>query len=424
MIGLLFKGATINLRYFKMKKAIVLGGTHDHIRLIEILKGKGYFTYLIDYLENPPARNHADEYVRESILDMEAVSSLSNKIKPNIVMAACIDQALLTTAQLCEKLKLPCHISYQTAIELTNKALMKNKFAAHQIPTTPFIVQRVLQPESVARLKFPLVVKPVDSNSSKGISKIITQKELESAAITALAHSRSKHIIMEEYMEGEEFSVDVAVKNGVPTVLLVTKNIKMPQSEKTFTIVQSYFPATTDTTLLSKINDIVKQIVVAYNIRNSPLLVQLIHNNGELYVIEFSARLGGGSKHHLIKKITGFDVLEWFVDVIHSQSKEISIRQNYNYACINYLYARKGKIASFEGFEESAAEGIIDEYYYYKTPGMQITNHIASSDRPAGYLITDQKYDSFLKKLTLANEKIAVLDEHGSSLTINNQVVS
>jgi biotin carboxylase len=402
-----------------MKKAIILGGTHDHIRLIEILKEKGYYTYLIDYLENPPARRFADEHIRESTLDMESVTNLAKEINPDLLMAACIDQALLTMAYVCEKLSLPCHISYQTALELTNKALMKSKFIKHQIPTTPFVILKSVDFRSVAGLKHPLVVKPVDSNSSKGITKVNTYSDLESAAMIAFSQSRTKEIVVEEFMEGEEFSVDVAVKNGEPSILLVTKNIKMQQNENTFTITQSYFPAITDEALLKKIHNIVLKIVLAYNIQSSPLLVQMIHNKGEFNVIEFSARLGGGSKHHLIKKITGFDALEWFVDVVLTQPKSVSIQQMVQYACINYIYAKNGIIAGFEGFNELLNEGIIDDYYLYKTPGMEINNHIASSDRPAGFLIAELDYAVFKRRQEIAVKSISILDEYGSSMLIN-----
>lgn len=401
-----------------MKKAIVLGGTHDHIRLIEILKVKGYYTILIDYFENPPARVFADEHIRESTLNLEAVTNLAKEIRPDIVITACIDQALLTMAYVCEKLALPCHISYQTALELTNKAYMKSKFREHQISTTPFVVHNSLNLETFTGLKFPIVVKPVDSNSSKGITKVKIYSDLEEAVRIAFSHSRAKEIIIEEFVDGEEFSVDVAVKDGEPTVLLVTKNIKMRRNENTFTITQSYYPATTDKLILSEINEIIKKIVIAFNIQNSPLLVQLIHNHGTLNVIESSARLGGGSKHHLIKKITGFNALEWFVDVILSQSKAVIIEQKYKYACINYVYAKNGKIAYFVGFDELIKNGIIDEYYLYKTPGMEITNHIASSDRPAGYLIAENDFDKFMRKRTVAFKKIQINDDCGFSMVM------
>lgn len=403
-----------------MKKAIVLGGTHDHIRLIEILREKGYYIYLIDYLDNPPAKIYSDEFIKESTLDIDVVTNIAKRIQPDLLMVACIDQPLLTMANVCENLNLPCHISFQTALELTNKAYMKIKFIENQIPTSTFIVQNAFDKKSVSGLKFPLVGKPVDSNSSKGITKAKTMEELEIAAKIAFRESRDKRIIIEEFLEGEEFSVDAMVKNGEPTILLVTKNNKSKQNLNSFTITQSYFPATSDPVLLTSIQEIVRKIVLAYNIRNSPLLVQMIHNNGELNVIEFSARIGGGSKHHLIKKLTGFDILKYFVEILLGENEDVVIKQYYNFGSINYIYATNGIIGGFKGFDELVSTGIIDDYYLYKTIGMKITNHIASSDRPAGYLITDNDFTDFEENLSCALGFLDIVDPNGESIIIKN----
>lgn len=91
-----------------MQKAIVLGGTHDHITLIELLKQRSYYTILIDYYENPIAKEYADEFIRESTTDKETVLEIAKKNNVNLVIAACIDSALATMAYVSEKLNLPC----------------------------------------------------------------------------------------------------------------------------------------------------------------------------------------------------------------------------------------------------------------------------------------------------------------------------
>ncbi len=402
-----------------MKKAIVLGGTHDHIKLIEILRNREFHVTLIDYLDNPPARLYSDKFIQESTLDVNAVANIAAIVKPNILITTCIDQALLTMAYVCDKLRLPCHIDYQTTLELTNKEYMKRKLCQNQIPTSSYIAQKISDPAETVDLKFPLVVKPVDSNSSKGIIKVQNNEQLENARKFAFSKSRVKTIIIEEFLKGEEFSVDVAVKNGEPKILMVTRNNKVQSNKDYFTINQSDYPATNDVDLLKNIENIVKKIVVAYKIHDSPLLVQLIHYKGDLNVIEFSARLGGGSKHHMIKRITGFDVLEWFVDLILSKSGKIQVRQNYKFACMKYIYGKNGKIANFMGFDGLKKEGIIDDFFLYKNQGMEISNHIASSDRAAGLFVTDNDYNSLKRRLRIANEQIDILDYSGNSILLN-----
>jgi len=233
-----------------MKKAIILGGTNDHIKLISILKAKGYYTILIDYYENPPAKKYADKHIKESTLDVDKILEIALEIKPEIVIATCIDQSLLTMAFICEKLDLPCHISYQTALELTNKVYMKRLFFSHNIPTTKFIVIDDINIMTDLDLKFPVVVKPADSNSSKGVYKIFNQNRVEAAIRNAFTYSRSHEVVIEEYAFGEEFSVDVIVNDFEPTIILVSKNIKYKKNKNNFTIIQSLYPATNDNKII------------------------------------------------------------------------------------------------------------------------------------------------------------------------------
>lgn len=404
-----------------MKKAIVLGGTHDHIRLIEILKEKGYYTVLVDYLENPPAKEFADEHIRESTLDMNAVLDLAKTIKPELVITACIDQALLTMAFVCEKLGLPCHIDYQTALELTNKAYMKLKFVSNNIPTSKFLILNDLGTIPSHELVFPLVVKPADGNGSKGITKVQDSRGVKDAMSRALSFSRFKKVVIEEFLDGVEFSVDVVIKDYEPNIVLVTRNIKMQENKSMFTIIQSLFPATHDPTILDEIKSIVKRIALAYDIRNSPLLVQFIYHDEKLYVIEFSARLGGGSKHYLIRKITDFDLLKWFINMLLAEADAVYLKvSKYAFACVNYIYTKNGMIESSVNFDRLLRDGVIDQYFMYKPLGVVVNDHIASSDRYAGYLVVADSYYDLESKILTAKSQLHLLDAKGDDLILRN----
>lgn len=403
-----------------MKKAIILGGTHDHIALVELIKGKGYFTILVDHLENPPAKGFADKYLRESTLDHQKVLEIARYEKPAIVISACIDQALLTMAFICEELGLPCHISYHTALALTNKALMKEMFVKHDIPTSKYCIvksDKELLPEG---LRYPLVVKPADSNSSKGVTKVHSVNELEKAVENAFGYTRSSRVVIEEFTEGDELSVDVVVIDFQPHIVLVTKNIKMQQNENLFTIVQNFFPGTEDPALIEQIRLIAGKIASTYNICNGPLLIQLIYDGTKISVVEFSARIGGGSKHHQIKLITGFDILTCFVDLLLTGSINTpEILHKCNYALMNYVYAMNGIIKKFIGFDELKKQAVIEEYFYYKLPGSEVTNHVSSADRLAGLLITAKSRQELIKKLQRSDNQLKLLDLYENDLMIH-----
>ncbi len=402
-----------------MKKAIILGGTHDHIRLLEILKLKGYYTILIDYLENPPAKLYANEHIIESTLNHEAVLEIANRIKPDLLIATCIDQALLTMAFIAEELGMACHISYKSALALTNKILMKSIIVENDIPTSHYFVLKNNIIDSSFNLTFPLVVKPSDSNSSKGISKVANKPELTKAIQVALEYSRSHEAIVEEFKEGEEYSVDIIIKDFEPIVLLVTKNIKAKRNEGNLTIVQNLYVPMGNPGLLQKIVDVAKRIALAYNLKNAPLLLQLIYNAGDISVIEFSSRIGGGSKHHFIKKLTGFDILDYFVEILLGNKPAVKCSYNYQFACMNYIYGYPGKIKEFKGFDFLAEQDIIADRFYYKTSGMDISGHNSSADRPAGFMVIADNIQELQSKIETADKNLAIISNENRDLMIH-----
>src|SRR5690554_4584718 len=117
-----------------MKTAIVLGGTHDHIYLIELLQAQNYLVILIDYLTDPPAKTTADEHIAESALDKKTVLRIAMERKAELVISLCTDQTLPVMAYVCSQLGLPCHLTHVQSLSLTNKSEMKRRLKKGRIP--------------------------------------------------------------------------------------------------------------------------------------------------------------------------------------------------------------------------------------------------------------------------------------------------
>lgn len=102
-------------------KILVLAGGFDQIALINELKNRNHDVILADYFPNPPAKKYAHKHYQVSTLDEDAIFNLAKKENVDLLTTACTDQALLTVAKVSEKLNLPCYISYETALNVTNK---------------------------------------------------------------------------------------------------------------------------------------------------------------------------------------------------------------------------------------------------------------------------------------------------------------
>ena len=157
-------------------RAIILGGVAPHIELIKNLKKRGYETILLDYYENPPAREYADRFYRISTLDYEAVKEAAEKEKADLILTICVDHANVIMCRAAAELGLPAPYSYHTALMTTNKGLMKQQMMASGIQTGKFCV--LYSPsDSVTGLGVPVAVKPVDNNGSKGARKAETEQD-------------------------------------------------------------------------------------------------------------------------------------------------------------------------------------------------------------------------------------------------------
>lgn len=400
-------------------KILVLAGGFDQIELIKLLKIRGHYVLLADYSENPPAANFADKFFRISTLDEEAILKLAEDCNVDLVTTACTDQALLTAARVSEKLKLPFYLDTYTAELVTNKKAMKQRFFEYNIPTSKFKVfeDGIFDLDKISEFNYPLVVKPCDCNSSKGISKVWNSEELSLAFDVAYKLSRSNTVICEEYADGDEISIDGWIDNDGAKLLSVSMTNKIINNDDSFTIYQSKYPIEMSEVLISKIERILYDISEAFSLKNCPVLVQAIVKDDSVSVIEFSARMGGGSKYKLIEYMTGVKIMDIYVERILG-----NVNQIVNPICsddfieLDYVYSNNGIFDYFTGFDDLLSKGIVKDLFVYKTKGDIITKHTTSSDRILGFLLAEKSVDELNEKRKIVLENFDIFDSNGKSL--------
>lgn len=399
-------------------KALVLAGGYPQIALIKELKRRGVTVVLADWGANPVAKPYADIFYQASTLDIDAITEVAKKEKVDFLITACTDQALLTVAKVSEELGLPCYVDYKTALDVTNKSYMKEKFAEAGVPTAKFVVMGELEEEKIKDMKFPLIVKPVDCNSSKGVKKVLNMEELKTAFADAVRYSRTNTAIVEDFVSGEEISVDIYVEDGKANVLCVSNSEKIAADDK-FVIFRGKYPAVADESILAKIEDTAQKIADAFGIKNSPMLVQLICDGKDVYVLEFSARTGGGVKFQLIKRASGFDVLKAVADLTMGIKPHLEKTAPENKYIVNeFIYCKAGVFDHLEGLEELKSKGIISEYFQFKSKGIEFDGSIENSgDRIGGFTVQADTVEDLRQKHRIAAETLKVVGSKGEDMT-------
>ena len=398
-------------------RVLVLAGGFDQIALILELKNRGHHVVLVDYYENPPAKPYSDKHIVASTLDIEKVALIAKAEKIELICTACTDQALLTVACVSERLGLPCYISYQTGLNVTNKSYMKDVLVKNNIPTSKYSIVSNADLNSIKGFTFPLVVKPVDCNSSKGVKRVDNEDEFMVFVRDALNCSRTHTAIVEEYKEGTEISADFYIDHGEAKFLSATASFKI-KNRKSFTILGSDYPAV-DCMQQEKLVAIASSISKAFALDNTPLLIQVINNKDENSVLEFSARMGGGSKYRLIQVLSGVDIMSTYVDRILGGFPTVTPVKQVDFCKLIYLYCKPGVFDHVEGFDELVSEGFIDDFFVYKTKGMEINGAETSGDRPAGYLCTSSSREVLNKKIKFIDSRLKVVSKEGDDIMLH-----
>ncbi len=334
------------------KKILLLGGSHAQIPAIKAAKAKGLHVLLCDYLPDPPGRRHADEFHNISTTDMDAVLDLARRRRIDYIMAYATDPATPTAAYVAEALGLPGS-SLESIRKLSDKdrfrqlmrecGLRTPRFAClsgtQELPET-WPQERVdgagaeadagLNDTAGTRVRadnqafaeamqYPLIVKPVDSSGSKGVTKIGHADEFPLAAERALGHSRSKRVIVEEFIEADRGDLhgDGFVVDGQLVFSLLGDHLYQSEANP-FNPTGTSWPSTQPGDVIRRTNRQVQQIITASGYQNGPINIEArINAAGELYIMEVGPRNGGHFVPQAIAYASGFNLVDAALEVMN-----------------------------------------------------------------------------------------------------------
>ena len=397
-------------------KALVLAGGLPQIALIKELQNRGITTVLCDYYPNPVAKPYADTFYQISTLDIPAITRVAKEEQVDFLITCCTDQALLTVAKVSEELGLPCYIDYQTGLNVTNKQYMKQVFNRFDIPTAKHVIMASYQEELLSGFRFPLIVKPVDCNSSKGVMRCENHEELKPAVEAAIGYSRTNTAIVEEFIDGPELSVDVYVENGTAHILNISQLDKLPLENK-FIIFRSKSPASMCDALYRSIQTTAQSIADTFGLKNAPMLIQMISNGQDAFVLEFSARTGGGEKYLMLPKLSGFDPIKAVVDLSLGEKPCVPAQRPVEtFFATEFIYCHAGTFHHLENFEKLKSEGILFDYYCFHPPGTEFDKIASSGDRVGGFSLVASSKEKLQEYHEIALRELKVIDHIGADI--------
>ena len=272
-----------------MRKIFILGGSTLQLDLILEAKKMFFYTIVIDMDKNCIGSKWCDKFLNIDIAEKELILEKAKLFNIDLILTSSTELGNLTACWVGEKLRLNTNL-YQTALNTTNKLLMKKIFNKNNILTAKY--KKI---SSVHDLKewniFPCIMKPSDSSAGKGLSYIVTKEELNKYYFKAMKYSKNSHIIVEEYIEGKQYSVETISTNKKHQLLTINREKinNLPNiMERSHTI-----PANINSTTINKITDLTIKILNIFNIKFGASHIEFRISDGNIYIIEIASRTGG-----------------------------------------------------------------------------------------------------------------------------------
>ena len=322
-----------------MKKLAIIGASYLQEPLIQKAKQKGIETHVFAWAAGDVGEKSADYFYPISIVEKEQILDKCKEIGIDGICSIASDLAAITVNYVAANMRLTGNSMASVEVS-TNKHAMRKCFEKNQDPSPKSI--RVCSVEDLdgVDLDYPVIVKPVDRSGSRGITKLDNSEGLKEAISRAKEQGFEKCALVEEFAEGEEYSVEFVSWHGEHEFLAMTK--KYTTGAPMFIETGHMEPAPVGSDVLEKVKRIVTHALSSLGIENGASHSELkISKAGDIKLIEIGGRMGGDNiGSSLVELSTGYDFVSAVIDIA------LGIKPNYqkskeNFAGIRFIFTEK-----------------------------------------------------------------------------------
>ncbi len=367
-----------------MKKLVIIGANDFQNQLILKAKSLGYETHVFAWRDGAVGEKTADYFYPVSIVEKEEILEECRRIQPDGVCSIASDLAAITVNYVAEKLGLPCNATAYTDIQ-TNKYAMRGALHAAGLPCPRFLCADADTDfaKELEGFTFPLIVKPTDRSGSRNIMKLESLDGMEQAVSQACETSFEHKAIVEEYLTGDEYSMETISYRGQHHFLAITK--KYTTGAPHFIETGHKQPSGLPEDTVARAKEVIFRALDALHVENSAGHAEFrVDAQGNIHIIEIGARMGGdciGSD--LVYLSTGHDFVKMVIDVACGNPPELAEQPLCREAQIRFLFDQKD-LDDFYAWKETHEQEI------YRVSEFELENigNVTDSSTRIGYYIT------------------------------------
>lgn len=371
-----------------MDKLLVLAAGILQIPIIKKAKEMGIYVVAADGSDHAPGLPLADKAIVANICDKELMLDICKQEGITGVIHPCSEVSMNVMGYINDRLGL-AGISEETAYRATNKALMRKAFAKYGA-SSPRSIETFTADEAwkvYQGMEGNGILKPSRNSGSRGIAKITKETSYAdfcSAFSVSMENSRDNSVLIEDFIEGPEFSIEVLVYNDEAHILTITDKITTEAPH--FVELGHSQPTQLSPEMQDSVRQTVKDGIRALGLNNCAAHAEVKIQQGNVYIMEIGARLGGDFiTTNLTPLSTGIDMVAGAINIALGHEPDMMPKHEPQGACVRYITPHPGIVKSIEMVDD--VPEYVDEYEVYKQVGDTVSEICSSLDR-SGHVIT------------------------------------
>lgn len=389
---------------------MVLGAGLLQTPVIKKAREIGHYVIAVDDDPKAPGMEMADKaIVPGGLCDEDKILSIARTEQIDGVIHPCSEVAMTVMGRINDEMHLS-GISKEMAIRATNKHLMREAFEKYGAPSPKsYLTKDEEDAWHLFSYQFitNAILKPSRNSGSRGIAKVvkgISKKSFFDLYRRALSESRDHQVLIEEFIEGPEFSVEVIVWNNHPYVLAITD--KKTSGAPYFVELGHNQPSIYPVEVQKKLKDGAIAGIQALELNNCAAHCELKLQYDKVYLMEIGARMGGDFiSTELTHLSTGIDMVAAAIDVILGNEPNLMPTSPQYGVCIRYFTPKSGRLSAIDNKEVLQDESVYDYNIYYQV-GDMIPEVKSSLDRSGHVIVTDVSVKSAIDKADFIVSKV------------------
>ena len=296
------------------KKIAVIGANQPLLSFFKrAVAYEEYEYHVFSWDEGAVCKTYAHKFYPISFKEKDKILDICKEINIDGITSFSLESALPTVNYIAQKLGLQGN-SPECGVLMDNKYTMRNALLDNSVAVPRF--KSVSHADEVSSdFNYPLIIKPIDSGGSRGVTLVYDKNELANAITIAIKFSQKNEVLVEEFIDGKEYSVEYLTDKSKHYFIAITE--KETTQPPYFVELAHHQPALLDALTLSKVKQTVEKTLSVLKVAASPSHTEIkINSKGEIFVIETCSRLGGDFiTSDLVYYSTGIDMVKAAIDL-------------------------------------------------------------------------------------------------------------